>query len=250
MRILVCNDDGIGAPGLHLVGAAARALSPDVWLVGPERKWTAASHHVSFDRELSLTRVAPREYACSGTPVDCVIAALSLLFSGEPKPDLVIAGLNDKINVAEDIAYSGTMGIAREAVFWGIPAIALSRDHAGAEPLPDPAAITALVRVLWDARTYWSGPGQWLSLNLPARLPAPLVPAHVGRDKIAGACETLSSSPDRTTFRLVRGRPGTSQAGDERAVLSTGAIAVLRHRWFTAEALDDDTVEQWNRALG
>jgi len=29
-----------------------------VWVVAPERKWTAASHQLSFDRDLSLTKVA------------------------------------------------------------------------------------------------------------------------------------------------------------------------------------------------
>ena len=75
MRILVSNDDGIGAPGLITLVEAALTLTPDTWVVAPELKWTAASHQLSFDRVLTLTRIAEREYACSGTPADCVIAA-------------------------------------------------------------------------------------------------------------------------------------------------------------------------------
>ena len=74
MRVLVCNDDGIDAPGLRVLAAAATTLTSDVWVVAPERKWTAASHQLSFDRVLTLTRVGEREYKCSGAPADCAMS--------------------------------------------------------------------------------------------------------------------------------------------------------------------------------
>jgi len=249
MRILVCNDDGIGAPGLRLLADAARTLAHEVWIVAPERKWTAASHQLSFDRALALSRVAEREYACSGAPADCVVAAMTLLFADAPRPDLVLAGVNDKLNVAEDIAYSGTMAIAREATFWDVPAIALSAEglHATASAPVD--ALGGVLRVLWDDRAAWSGPGYWLSLNLPSRLPAPLVQARVGRDKIGAQCEILASTPEHTTFRIARGRPGSSIRGDERAVVAAGGISVVRHRWLADAAIPSTAVEAWSRAL-
>jgi len=104
MRILVCNDDGFEAPGVRLMARLAHAMTPDVWVVAPDRKWTAASHQLSFDRDLTLTRKGERAYACSGAPADCVVAAMTILFADGAKPDLVLAGVNDKRNVAEDIA--------------------------------------------------------------------------------------------------------------------------------------------------
>jgi 5'-nucleotidase len=249
MRILVSNDDGIGAPGLRTLVDAARTLAPDTWVVAPERKWTAASHQLSFDRVLTLTRSAESEYACSGAPADCVVAAMTLLFADGHKPDLVLAGVNDKINVAEDLAYSGTMAIAREATFWDVPAIGISRDATGAPAPADSGAIAKLLRVLWEGRTEWSGPGLWLSLNLPTRLPAPLVQARVGRDKIGAACETLESTAESVAFRLARGRPGTSTPGDERAVVTAGAIALVRHGWSADAPIPGATVEAWGLAL-
>ena len=249
MRILVCNDDGIAAHGLRVLADAARTLTPDVWIVAPERKWTAASHQLSLDKVLTLRRADEREYACSGAPADCVVAAMSVLFESEAKPDLVLAGLNDKVNVGEDLAYSGTMAIAREATFWRVPAIAVSRDDVGDHAPSETDAIARVLRVLWEGRAQWSGPGEWLALNLPARLPAPLVPARTGRDKIGGACEILESNPDRTTFRIVRGRPETSADGDERAVIMVGGMALVRHRWFADEPIDAASVAAWNRAL-
>jgi len=249
MRILVCNDDGIGAPGLLALADAARILTSDVWVVAPERKWTAASHQLSFDRDLSLTKVAGREYACSGAPADCVVAAMTVLFGTSVRPDLVLSGVNDKVNVGEDLAYSGTMAIAREATFWGVPAIALSADGPGT-PAPRPTpALGSLLRVLWERRAEWWGPACWLSLNLPPSLPAPLVQTAVGRDKIGGACEIVEATAQRTVFRLARGRPGASCAGDERAALAAGRVAVSRHCWLTDSRLPNETVERWNREL-
>jgi len=249
MRILVCNDDGIGAPGLRVLAAAATMLTPDVWVVAPERKWTAASHQLSFDRDLSLTKLAVREYACSGAPADCVVAAMTLLFGTGGRPDLVLSGINDQVNVGEDLAYSGTMAVAREGTFWGVPALALSADGPGS-PVPRSApAIGSLLGVLWERRAEWWAEGCWLSLNLPAQLPAPFLQTTVGRDKIGGACEVIEAMPERTVFRLGRGRPGSSTAGDERAAMAAGAVAIGRHCWVTESRLPDETVEAWNRTL-
>ena len=245
MRILICNDDGASAPGLHLLAAAAQALSPDVWIVAPERKWTAASHQLTFDRDLTLTRVGERVYRCSGAPADCVVAAMTIVFAGEPKPDLVLAGINDKSNAGEDIAYSGTTAVAREAAFWGVPAISLSRTEHRIERTGDLDALSGLLRTLWAARADWAADGSWLSINLPVSLPAPLAQARVGRDKIGTACDVVASTPERTTYRLRRGRPGTATPGDENACLAAGAISVLRFCWYVQSALPDEVVAGW-----
>ena len=249
MRILVCNDDGIGAPGLIALSEAARLLTTDVWVVAPDRKWTAASHQLSFDRLLTLDRVREREYACSGAPADCVVAAMTLLFGDDARPDLVLAGINDKLNVGEDLAYSGTMAIAREGTFWDVPAVSLSAEGLSLTERATIDAIGAVLDVLWQGRAAWIGRGHWLALNLPPRLPAPLVQARIGRDKIGAACETLESSAESTKFRLVRGRSGAMGPDDERGVVAAGGIALVRHRWFAAAAVPAATVDSWSRAL-
>lgn len=245
MRILICNDDGIAAPGLHLLAQAAQALSPDIWVVAPERKWTAASHQLSFDRDLTLTRTGERTFACSGAPADCVVAAMSVLFADGPKPALVLAGINDKRNVAQDVAYSGTMAIAREAAFWNVSAIALSRAENAPEGAADLETLRRLLRVLWERRADWAGEGHWLSLNLPVTLPAPVVRACIGRDKIGGASDILQRSGDRIVYRLRRGRAGTAIPGDENACLAVGEISVVRYCWFMQAPLPEATVAAW-----
>jgi 5'-nucleotidase len=245
MRILISNDDGVASPGLALLADAARALSPDVLIVAPERKWTAASHQLTFDRDLTLTRIGERTYACSGAPADCVVAAICILFARDRRPDLVLAGINDKSNVGEDIAYSGTTAIAREAAFWGMPAIAFSRTERAVEGADDRRTLESLLRTFWDHRADWAPGGHWLGVNLPAALPAPLVQPRVARDKIGGACDIVETSAERTTYRLRRGRPGTAGAGDENACLAAGAIGVLRFCWHGHAVLPDAVIAAW-----
>ena len=249
MRILVCNDDGIASAGLGLLARAALALEAEVWIVAPERKWTAASHQLSFDRDLSLTRTGERSYACSGAPADCVVAAMTILFAGGAKPELVLAGINDKFNVAEDVAYSGTIAIAREATFWGVPAISLSRGERASDAAADLDALSRLLRVLWNRRGDWAADGHWLSINLPPSLPAPLVQARTGRDKIAAAADILDATHERIRYRIRRGRPGTITPDDENACLAAGKISVVRYCWFTEARLPEAVVGAWSSAL-
>ncbi|HZI82545.1 MAG TPA: 5'/3'-nucleotidase SurE [Casimicrobiaceae bacterium] len=250
MRILVANDDGADAPGLRLLAQAASALGSDVWVVAPDRKWTAAGHQLSFDRDLSLTTVSEHRYVCSGAPADCIIAAMTILFADGPKPDLVLAGVNDKRNVGEDLAYSGTIAIAREATFWGVPAISLSRADGAVEAPTDLDALRRLLLVLWHGRAQWSGDGSWLSINLPARLPAPLAQARTGRDKIGAAVDVLETTTGRVRYRLRRGRSGTTGAGDENARLAAGQISVIRYCWFEENPLAETILDEWRSALG
>ena len=242
MRILISNDDGLGAPGLAFLADAARALSDDVLIVAPERKWTAASHQLTFDRDQTLTRVDAGVYACSGAPADCVVAAMTVLRAA---PALVLSGVNDKANVGEDIAYSGTTAIAREAAFFAVPAISVSRVGDATVGASDRDHLARLLRVLWERRSDWALPGHWLGVNLPTRLPAPLVEVRVGRDKIAGACDVIEATDARITYRLRRGRPATLAPGDENAVLAEGMATVVRYRWDTSAPLPAGMVASW-----
>jgi 5'-nucleotidase len=249
MRILVSNDDGFESEGLHLLVAAAQAIGSDVWVVAPERKWTAAGHQLSFDRDVTLTRREERVYACSGAPADCVVAAMTVLFADGVAPALVLAGINDKRNVAEDVAYSGTTAIAREATFWGVPAIALSRSGRWPDLPAEVAALRRLLSALWDTHAEWAGHGHWLDVGLPAVLPATLHAARVGRDKIASAADVIARTPERIVYRLRRDRPCTTTPGDENDALNSGHVAIVRRSWFEQGPVSEGLVERWNRAI-
>ncbi|QKD01604.1 5'/3'-nucleotidase SurE [Mesorhizobium loti] len=239
MRILICNDDGIEAPGLARLVNAVTDLSDDVWVVAPDGKRTTAGSSLTIARPLTMLRVRPNWYSCSGTPADCVVSAMTWLFENEPKPDLVLAGVNDGRNVAEDLAYSGTLGIAREATFWGVPAIGFSRVKNPDFTDVDDQWLGALIASLWHARGGWATEGHWLSVNLPAALPAEILQPRIGRDKIGRKAETVESDGERTVIMVPRGRAHASEPGDENEAIDAGYVGINRLNWFGETRLDE-----------
>lgn len=133
MRILVVNDDGIDAKGIHILAEAAKELG-EVWVVAPDAQCSAMSQRINVFGELTVRkREIPVEgvkaYSVSGTPADCVKVAL--LHIMPQKPDIVFSGINFGYNAGQDILYSGTVGAAVEALSNGIPAIAFSNESNG-----------------------------------------------------------------------------------------------------------------------
>ncbi|GGH16283.1 5'-nucleotidase SurE [Alsobacter metallidurans] len=235
MRILLCNDDGYGSPGLEALIAAAGTLSTDIWVVAPDGKRTAGSHALTLGRPLHLTERAPQRFSCTGTPADSVAVAMSHLFAAAGRPDLVLSGVNDSRNVGEDMMYSGTIGIAREAAFWGLPAIAFSSDGAPDLTAAGRAWIAGLIRRLFESRAAWASPGHWLSFNLPANLPAPFKPVErIGSNKIGVRCDVVEQGGPTTTLIMPRGRQRTSEPGDENDLLSQGFAIYALQSWRAA----------------
>lgn len=238
MRILVCNDDGIDAPGLAVLAEAAKLITDDVWVVAPDGKRTAAGASITVGKPLIMRELAPKRYSCSGTPADCVVTAMSWLFKDEDRPDLVLSGINDGRNVGEDLAYSGTLGIAREASFWGIAAIGFSRVKKPEQTENDVKWLADFVRTLWNERDEWVLEGHWLSVNLPTLLPADIRQPRIGRDKIALRSEVVSAEGDETTLIVPRGRAHTSEEGDDNDLIDRGYVCINRLNWFGEAQLD------------
>lgn len=239
MRILIANDDGIDAPGIALAEESARKLTDDVWVVAPDAKRTAAGSSLTVGRPLVMTETGPQRFSCSGTPADCVVTAMTWVFKDAQKPDLVLSGVNDGPNVAEDIAYSGTLGIAREATFWGIPAIGMSRVKSPQLGTGDADYLARLIGQLWRHRRDWILDGHWLSINLPAALPAQIRQAHIGRDKIASTSDVISQNGARTELLVPRGRTGSGKDGDENDLLGQGNATLTRLSWLGHTIVED-----------
>lgn len=122
-RILVTNDDGIGAAGLDVLKEKLSALG-EVTLVVPEVPKSAAANSMTLHKPVRINKVEDRKYSVSGTPVDCVrIGVLTIL---NDEVDLVVSGINEGANLGDDVNYSGTVAGAREATLMGIPSIAVS----------------------------------------------------------------------------------------------------------------------------
>ena len=110
MKILLTNDDGIDAPGLEALAAAARCLAGEVVVVAPAEPHSGCGHRVTTDRPLAVAEIAAGWYRVSGTQADCVRLALGRLV---PDAALVISGINAGGNLGADIHLSGTVAAAR-----------------------------------------------------------------------------------------------------------------------------------------
>ncbi len=131
-EILITNDDGYEAAGLHALIEALRPLA-HITVVAPTIEKSASSHSLTLTRPLRFIEVDDDFFKLDdGTPTDCIFLALNKLYAEGKRPDLVISGINRGANMGEDITYSGTVAAAMEAVLQGIPAIAISQVCEGA----------------------------------------------------------------------------------------------------------------------
>ncbi|OYW45630.1 MAG: 5'/3'-nucleotidase SurE [Sphingomonadales bacterium 32-68-7] len=126
MRILLTNDDGINAPGLEVLEAIAAELSDEVWVCAPAEENSGAGHSLTLHMPVRLRQHGERRFSVTGTPTDAVNLGMKKLFPDRP-PDLVISGVNNGENLADDVTYSGTVSAAMEAALAGIPAVAMSQ---------------------------------------------------------------------------------------------------------------------------
>lgn len=126
--ILVTNDDGITAPGIR---ALIRIMNDfgDVYVVAPDSPQSAKSNALTLDKPIRCNSIKidsgqQKEFACSGTPVDCVKIALNKVLPR--KPDLCVSGINHGSNSSINVIYSGTVSAALEASINEVPSLAFS----------------------------------------------------------------------------------------------------------------------------
>ena len=127
MKILISNDDGVDAPGILAAKQAVEDLA-EVYVVAPDKNNSSVGRRLSLFKHLELKRCELEDgslaYSVSGSPADAVIVGADYVM--DEKPDLVITGINQGVNISCDITSSGTVCAAFEAVSLGIPAIAAS----------------------------------------------------------------------------------------------------------------------------
>lgn len=125
--ILVTNDDGIFAPGIQALAKIASKFG-DIVVVAPDKPQSGMGHAITINATLRIQKTnfhnALQEFACSGTPVDCVKMAVNHIL--KKRPDLVISGINHGSNSSINVIYSGTMSAAIEGALEGAPSIGFS----------------------------------------------------------------------------------------------------------------------------
>ncbi len=129
-RVLITNDNGIDDPGIVELARGLSAIT-EVCVVAPATDRSGTSNFMGavrtrrFEVEARDIGAGITAYALDGYPADCVIFGLGGPLRSDP-PDLVISGINGGPNLGDAWFGSGTIGAARTAAYFGIPAIALS----------------------------------------------------------------------------------------------------------------------------
>src|ERR1041385_973819 len=166
MRILLTNDDGINAPGIHALKRELERLG-EVIIVAPERPRSATGHAITLHKPLRIEEVdlpdGTRGWASNGTPSDCVTLGFDVILEG--RVDIVFSGINAGPNLGWDLTYSGTVSAAMEGAILGVPSIAIS--VAGMSPSLEygPAARSAL-RLAEQVRDNGLEPYTLLNVNV------------------------------------------------------------------------------------
>jgi 5'-nucleotidase len=180
MRILCTNDDGIHARGLESLVTIARALSDDVWVVAPHEEQSGAARALTLANPIRLREYDPRRFSVSGTPSDAVMMAVHKVMT-DKRPDLVLSGINNGQNLAEDVTVSGTIAGAFQGMSLGIPSIALSlarfqREKArwATPEAHGPAIVRRLLAAGWPSDVV-------INVNFPDREPDDIAGVEVTR---------------------------------------------------------------------
>ncbi|PYE35513.1 5'-nucleotidase /3'-nucleotidase /exopolyphosphatase [Idiomarina fontislapidosi] len=140
MKILLSNDDGVHAPGIHAMYQALKSIA-EVRVIAPDRNCSGASNSLTLHNPLRLHKLDNGFYSLNGTPTDCVHIGTNSPFAEEV--DLVVSGINDGPNMGDDVFYSGTVAAAMEGRFKGLPAIAVSMGGRGHDYYETAAQVVA-----------------------------------------------------------------------------------------------------------
>lgn len=226
-RVLIINDDGIGAHGIAILERAARQQFSDVWVVAPATHQSGKSRSISLGGHLHLRRHDERRYSVTGSPVDTLLTALHALFT-DKAPDIVLSGVNQGGNLGEDIGYSGTVNVAMEAAMHGMRAIAFSQVRRKRTDNWS-ASVGHLDEVLERVLDLPVGPECILNVNFPAVDAGQVTGWSVAPQGFRKTLISLIDHPDgeRNTYGFGFERDNTpSRQSSDIAACGRGEIAI------------------------
>ncbi len=126
--ILITNDDGYGTEGINTLKESLSDLGT-VWVVAPDREQSGQGHALSLHHPLRFEQRGPRSFAVQGTPTDCIYLGVNQIM--KDKPRIVVSGINQGVNLGDDITYSGTVSAAFEGTLMSVPSFAVSQQVTG-----------------------------------------------------------------------------------------------------------------------
>lgn len=167
-KILITNDDGIHAPGIHHLWNAIKNLGTST-IIAPDTEKSAVGLSITIRNPLRVEPVKTfgnsNAWSVTGTPADCIKMGLSAILP--VKPDIVVSGINRGNNAGRNALYSGTVAGVIEATFQGIPGIAFS-----CHDYTDPNFAEAenyIPTILQYALEHPMPPGTLFNVNFPSK---------------------------------------------------------------------------------
>ncbi len=235
---LICNDDGVHAPGIKALVMAAERLG-DVVVVAPHEEKSGFSQALTLTSPLRIDPIDGRTFGVTGTPADCVILAVNKLL--DRHPDFVLSGINRGSNIGQDTLYSGTIAAAMEGVMQGSRGVAFSLDKRRAFDLTDYADAIKVVRVVLER----------LVSEVPKTLPEGVINVNIPDlrfDEIKGfrVCTLGRRIYDKQVVEQIdpRGRPyyWIGGGGEDIEDIEGSDCKLLREGYVTLTALGPDHV--------
>lgn len=248
LRILLSNDDGHLAPGIHALYEQLSSFAK-VTVIAPEVNCSGASSSLTLNRPLSVQRAVNGFYLVNGTPADCVHLALTGYL--EETPDLVVSGINNGANLADDVIYSGTVAAALEGHLLHAPGIAFSLVEQGWHELDSAARIAS--EMVQQFVSHQPLPKGWINVNIPNRRYEDIKGIWVTRlgTRTPSKAAHRSTSPKGEKLYWVgpAGDPLDATPGTDLWAVKQGAVAVTPlkidytateqmldcSRWFSAK---------------
>src|SRR5215813_15357811 len=134
LNIVLTNDDGFNAPGIQTLYTALVNAGFNVHIVAPKVNQSAQGSSLGgtagLNNPIDINEFSPGNFWVDGRPAAAALTAIDDLFAGQA-PDLVISGTNRGDNIGESENISGTVNDAVQALFEGIPSIAISAQTGG-----------------------------------------------------------------------------------------------------------------------
>lgn len=231
-RILLSNDDGVNAPGLAAVAQALQAIGTPI-IVAPSENYTGAGHSIIttqpiIRRDLTLPN-GLRAISLTATPASTVNVGIKNIVN-DPRPDLVVAGINPGYNFGFSVSMSGTLGAARMAAMLGVPAIAISQD---AEAFGNGEMVYAAEEAIWVARrvkAYGLPPYTYLNVNVPPRGPDGYRGYYITRQAMSRGGEEQFAEQRNPRGQIVYWNlwkeGGTAEEGTDMWAVANGYVSV------------------------
>ena len=260
-EILVTNDDGFRARGIHVLAQMLREYG-NVTVVAPYEPQSGKSVSLTLDKPLFIEKpvVEPaaeglgtlRVYTLTATPADCAKLGINIFLHEGRLPDLLVSGINHGSNASAASIYSGTLGATVEGTLYGIPSIGFSiNTHADD---PDFSGVLFFGRQILD-RVLQDGlrNNVYLNVNFPDLPKDQIRGIRLARQ---GAGRWVKEFDHRVTLR---GRHYFWMVGEfedqeavgapdaDHHVVDSGYVSIVPHRIDTTDYEEMERLRQlWN----